>query len=246
LTCLGKPYTFDVVDSIPYEIKRTARRRSIAIRIEPNGTVTVLAPRLALGVFIERFVRTRTNWIRRTLETFETYRLKNPPKEFTSGESFPVWGREARLDVIDSPTATSPSCELVDGTLRVTVPSAENSIAGKRTQGLLRDWYRRQTETKLRESLPPWAARMGVTPAKVTVANQTKRWGSCSSKGNLRFNWRLSMMPPSILDYVIVHELAHLEAHNHSKRFWDLVRNVLPDFKERRLWLRKNGLHLCL
>ena len=110
----------------------------------------------------------------------------------------------------------------------------------------LRDWYAGQTEARLKELIPLWTARMGVVPGKIKVANQRKRWGSCSPKGDLRFNARLSMMPPTILESVVVHELAHIKEHNHSKRFWSIVESVLPDYKARRRWLQTNGSPLGL
>jgi predicted metal-dependent hydrolase len=229
---------------IAYDLKRSHRRRSVAIRVEPDGKVTVLAPRFALGYFIDRLVQKRTDWIRQKLDYFEAYRRKNPPKEFVSGESFPIWGREYRLKVVGITKEDRPSCELVDGRLRVSIRTVDDPSAGRLVQGLLRDWYARQTEERLQDVLPKLAVLMGVAPATIKVVNQKKRWASCSRKGNLRFNWRLSMMPPSILDYVIVHELAHIRAHDHSRRFWDVVHSALPDFKNRRLWLRENGLHL--
>lgn len=93
--------------------------------------------------------------------------------------------------------------------------------------------------------LPPrlavFAARMGVTYGRVTIRNQKTRWGSCSSKGNLNFNCVLMLAPPEIQDYVLVHELAHRKEMNHSARFWAVVEGILPDYKERRKWLRVNG-----
>ena len=82
---------------------------------------------------------------------------------------------------------------------------------------------------------------MGVTYGKVTLREQKTRWGSCSSKGNLNFNWKLALMPDEILDYVVVHELAHRMEMNHSDKFWKIVENVLPDYRERLSWLKANG-----
>ena len=82
---------------------------------------------------------------------------------------------------------------------------------------------------------------MQVTYGRITIRDQKSRWGSCSGKGNLNFNWRLILAPEEVLDYVVVHELAHRLEMNHSVRFWGHVERVLPDYKDRRLWLRKNG-----
>lgn len=86
-----------------------------------------------------------------------------------------------------------------------------------------------------------YAEKMQVTYGKLTIREQKTRWGSCSSKGNLNFNWKLVLMPEEILDYVVVHELAHRREMNHSPEFWKVVEHVLPDYRERRKWLREHG-----
>ena len=84
---------------------------------------------------------------------------------------------------------------------------------------------------------------MGVTPKTVKVANQKRRWGSCSARGALRFSWRMARLPEDVFDYIVVHELAHLKQMNHSPRFWSVVESVCPNHKSHRRWLRKN---VCL
>ena len=102
---------------------------------------------------------------------------------------------------------------------------------------------RREGIERAKQILPAriqyYAKIMGVTYGKVTLREQKTRWGSCSSKGNLNFNWKLALMPDEILDYVVVHELAHRMEMNHSDKFWKIVENVLPDYRERRKWLKE-------
>ena len=89
------------------------------------------------------------------------------------------------------------------------------------------------------ERVAYYAPKVGVTYGNITIRNQKSRWGSCSAKGNLNFNWKLALMPDEILDYVVVHELAHRMEMNHSDKFWKIVENVLPDYRERRKWLKE-------
>lgn len=100
---------------------------------------------------------------------------------------------------------------------------------------------RREGIERAKQILPAriqyYAKIMGVTYGRITLREQKTRWGSCSSKGNLNFNWKLALMPDEILDYVVVHELAHRMEMNHSDKFWKIVENVLPDYRERRKWL---------
>ena len=97
----------------------------------------------------------------------------------------------------------------------------------------------------IRDRVDYFADQTGLQYRKVSLSNARKRWGSCNSKGDLRFNWRLILAPPEVLDYLVVHELMHLCVKNHSKIFWKEVEQVLPDYKLSRVWLRDNGVLLC-
>lgn len=101
--------------------------------------------------------------------------------------------------------------------------------------------YRCQAGKVLAARAAYYAEQMGVDYGRITVKETKTRWGSCSTKGNLNFHWKLILMPQEILDYVVVHELAHRREMNHSERFWKIVRGILPDYEERRKWLKENG-----
>ncbi|MBS5065230.1 MAG: M48 family metallopeptidase [Hungatella hathewayi] len=98
--------------------------------------------------------------------------------------------------------------------------------------------YRRQAAKTLAERTAYWAERMGVTYGRITIREQVTRWGSCSAKGNLNYNWKLILVPKELLDYVVVHELAHRREMNHSNRFWEIVEKELPDYRQRRKALK--------
>lgn len=101
--------------------------------------------------------------------------------------------------------------------------------------------YREKARERLTERMAYFAALMGVSYNRIAIRSSRTRWGSCSVRGNLSFHWKLILMPPQILDYVVVHELAHRKEMNHSRRFWDQVEQVLPDYKQRRTWLKEKG-----
>ena len=105
-------------------------------------------------------------------------------------------------------------------------------------------WYRSHADKKIRERVKKYQKQIGEEPNSIKVKKQKKRWGSCSSKRNLNFNWKLIMAPMSVIDYLVVHELAHLKYSNHSKEFWNLVEAVIPNYKEKQEWLRINGRRL--
>ncbi len=104
--------------------------------------------------------------------------------------------------------------------------------------------YRKAAREYFPKRVSHYAHMLGVTYGKISIRDQKTRWGSCSSEGNLSFNWRLILAPPDVLDYVVIHELCHRKEMNHSKEFWALVESLMPDYKECRIWLRKNGKDL--
>jgi predicted metal-dependent hydrolase len=106
----------------------------------------------------------------------------------------------------------------------------------------LMDWYFEHAENKVKERLDRFAQQIGKWPASVEIKRQVRRWGSCSRNGMVRLNWKIIMAPLSIIDYVIVHELCHLMYPQHSFQFWQKVQSIIPDYKKRRDWLKRNGL----
>lgn len=106
--------------------------------------------------------------------------------------------------------------------------------------------YRQAAKEYIPKRVAFFANELGVTYGTVTIRDQKTRWGSCSSKGNLSFNWRLILAPPKVLDYVVVHELCHRKEMNHSSRFWTLVESIMPDYRDHRKWLKENGGKLTL
>ena len=107
-------------------------------------------------------------------------------------------------------------------------------------------WYRQRFADIVKERLDEYSVQLKAAPCKVVIKDQKTRWGSCSKKGNINLNWRLIMTPIEIIDYVVVHELCHLKIMNHSKDFWNLVESILPDYYERRKWLKVNENRLVI
>ncbi len=111
---------------------------------------------------------------------------------------------------------------------------------------ILKKWYIAQARKILNERVLVYSRGLGVEPARIAVRGQSKRWGSCSAKGNLNLNWKLVMAPPIILDYVVAHELCHLRHPNHQSEFWLMLGGLMPDYADRRDWLKQNGHKLGL
>jgi len=110
---------------------------------------------------------------------------------------------------------------------------------------MLERWYKIQAAALILEKLDRWSAKLGVNHHKVTIRGQRSRWGSCSRKGNLSFNWKLMMAPEAVIDYVVIHELAHLKQMNHSKKFWQLVAEHCPEWHDCKKWLQNHESELA-
>ena len=128
-------------------------------------------------------------------------------------------------------------CKVEAGRLKIYTAGADASAA----KLVARNWYKSQTAAKADLYSRKYCKQLAVQPGKLIVAEQASRWGSCSKNSDIRLNWRLSMMPPAIIEYVVVHELCHIKIKSHSPRFWSLLKSVLPDYEKRRQWLRLNG-----
>jgi predicted metal-dependent hydrolase len=176
---------------IPYILKPSRRRRTLALQVNGQHEVTVFAPHHLPGFSIDRFLQARAGWLLKKLDHFAEMNRRFPPRVLTLSELTQHKERAAEL---------------------------------------------------VTDSVQRFAPLLNVHPKKIAIANQKRRWGSCSARGDLRFNWRLAMMPAPIANYVVVHELAHMRVPNHSAKFWTTVQSILPDYKARRAWLRTNSL----
>ena len=223
--------------SIRYTVSRSARRRkTVSITVHPEKGVLVAAPMRTLDREIESIVRKRASWIlRKLLED----RPRRPARQLVTGETLYYLGREVPL-FVQFTHDPSPSVSFEAGTLRLGCPGGlEEEERGSVLRQTLLAWYMGRAEELMRESVERWRSAVGASPVRISISDQKTRWGSCSSKGNLRFNWRLAMVDRELVDYVAVHELSHLLVANHSAAFWKEVARVIPDYESRRRRLRE-------
>lgn len=229
-----------------YTLNITKRRKSICLRVDRNSNVVVSAPKFFNKSVLQKFVQKKADWIVDKQKTFQNFMQMYPPKEFRSGETFPLLGRKYRLMVARVVDIKQPYCKLEDGRLKVFVDGQTGYELDEVVKDLVRECYISVTEKKVNAIICRHVGTLAVMPGKVSVVEQKKRWGSCSKKGNLRFNWRLSAMPVPVIEYIVVHELCHLKALDHSERFWRILKSVLPNHEKYRQWLRENGLQFSL
>jgi predicted metal-dependent hydrolase len=234
------PFGRSVID---YRIERSTRRETVTIAVDRGAGVVLKAPDNARMSRLDDIVRTKAPWILQRLVEFREFGPGPTPKEFVAGEGYSYLGRSYRLKIRLSSNTTKPFAFLHGAFLSVVLPRGDT--ADHRDANVKRAvvaWYRRQADRRLPERVEVYASRAGVCPPSVLVREQEKRWGSCNSKGELRFNWRVMMAPMSLVDYVVAHEVCHLVVHDHSTRFWKLLRTILPDYEERRARLRVEGV----
>ena len=227
---------------IEYTIVRSARRKkTIEIRVEQDRGVVVLASMRALRVQLDAMVRQRADWIALTMAEQAEAALK-AQRRFSDGATLLYLGNEMTLasEVVDGEFI---SVRVEDGAFRIGLPAiVGDDKRDAAVAAALTEWYKRRAAVLLPQAVERWQDRVSNRkPMRTLIRNQRKRWGSCSSDGSLRLNWRAVMPPPPIIDYLVVHELAHLDEMNHSARFWELVARHIPDHKARRNRLHEIG-----
>ncbi len=228
--------------SIPYTIRRSPRARRLRLVVAP-GRVEVVAPSRLSARQIEAFVHAKRRWLHEKTRALRERALDSMPERYVSGTSILFRGRFRRLWV-DSAATTEPSLRYASA-FHVTVPS---EVTGAEREALVRDlvvgWLRSRAHEEALEIVRRYAERLGAAPKRIRIGNQKTLWGSCSSRGTISLNWRLMAAPKPIYEYVVVHELCHLRERNHGPRFWRLVGTLMPDYRERRAWLKKHGVAL--
>jgi predicted metal-dependent hydrolase len=212
-----------------------SRRKTLALIVKPDGSLVVRAPLRASEKSIWEFIEMHTDWIRKKqAEAFAA--LPPQPRQYVQGETFMYLGNAYALEIVSGqkrPLFLEENFKLAE--------SAQDSAAMA-----FERWYRAKAKQILNERVNLYASQYGFQYKKIGITSARTRWGSCSPNGSLNFSWRLILAPLEAIDYVVVHELVHTVVHNHSKSFWKKVEKIMPDYKERRKWLRKNGEQLIL
>jgi predicted metal-dependent hydrolase len=231
---------------IAYAIERSARRNTLTIAVDLRRGVVVRAPRELTVERIAEVVRRKAPWILRRLAEFSELPTPPLPREFINGEGFLYLGRHYRLKVRRTSDGAG-SVKLWGGWFNVALPEGgtDHDRPGRIRLALVA-WYKERARMRLTERVALFAERLGDAPPPVHIRGQEKRWGSCSHKGELRFNWRVIMAPLPLVDYVVAHEVCHLKLKNHSNAFWRLLRRLMPDYEQRRARLRVMGVQFQL
>lgn len=220
------------IDDLEFEVRRSPRRKTLGITVDRQGELIINAPPECPSAAMEEFVREKRFWIFTKLAEKEILRVEAPRREFVSGEGHPYLGRSYRLLLVD---AQDVPLKLERGRFRL--------LRSEAAQGRAHfiSWYSGHARSWLAGRVDRWTGRIGVEPKGLEVRELGFRWGSCGASGTVNFHWATILLPPRIVDYIIVHELAHLQESTHTPEFWLLVERTMPDFGERREWLARHG-----
>ena len=216
---LGEGRTLEI------RVRTSARARHFRLVSGIEGVEAVVPPGYDEGR-LASFVESKKSWIARTAQHYDKIRERTGHQD---GALYYL-GNRYRYHIIKD---RQQSATISEG-MKVVTFHVTNKRSYRRN---IKAWYREQTRTIIAERLPAIASRMGLQYNRVTIKSQRSRWGSCSKKRNLNFNLLLSAAPAEVIDYVIVHELAHITELNHSKRFWDIVASADPGFEKHKEWL---------
>lgn len=219
---------------IPIDNIVHTRRKTIALIVQRDGTLTVRAPLRMSEARIHAFAEAHADWIAKN-QAKARASAPPPPKRYEEGEKFLFLGRSYPLKIV----ARQRRRLDFDGSAFKMAKSA----LPKATEAFV-NWYKEQAALLLPGRILIQAELYGFHYKKIRISSARTRWGSCSSTGTLSFAYRLMMAPPQVVDYVVVHELVHTKIKNHSKTFWHRVGEIMPDYKTYLAWLKKNGRYL--
>ena len=225
------------VDDLVFAVRWSRRRRTIGISVAREGELRVLAPAGVPARKLESAVRAKLPWVRRKLAEFEALGPPPPGPRFVDGERLPYLGRMYRLALVDAAEPHGAPVALRRGRFELT-----RGLDGE-ARVAFAHWYTERARARLNARVAHYAPLVGATPTGIVVRDLgTRRWGICEARTRVvTFHWELVLQPPEIIDYVVVHELAHLHEPNHGPRFWRRVAAVMPDWKRRRAALSSHG-----
>lgn len=224
---------------IHFDLTRSDRKTA-SIYVERDGSVSVHVPRALTEEKLGRMMEAKRVWIYKSLAEWRDLNAARVAREYVNGEGFEYLGRSYRLKL---EARQQEPLLLKDGFF--CLRSALVGDDGSSAQEAFRAFYREKGLLRLPERVAYYQPKLGVNAKAVRVMELQHRWASCSTTG-VNFHWKVMMMPPRIIDYIVVHELAHLLHPNHTQRFWNEVDKVMPDYDERKSWLRSRGARMSL
>lgn len=216
------------------------KRKTMSLEIKRDGIINVIAPNGLDKTFIVDKVKNKSDWIIKKLDEIEVLNNNRYIRSYESGDIFLYLGKEYMLEVLVDKITIGTSVSLENNKLIVRSNSNNKDVI----QRALKKWYTDETLGIVKERINYYKLFFEDTVTSIKIKDQKSRWASCTYKNEILFNLRCSMMPIQIIDYIVVHEMCHMEHRNHSKDFYLAVERILPDYKERVKWLKNNGVRM--
>jgi len=226
--------------TITYTVKRSLRAKHVRLELRRTTGLTVVVPNSYQTGQLPELLKSKERWILRNLARCSHFQSPSADKELGSGDTVPYLGRDLALCKREDHRGAG-SVTLEGTTLSVSPGLFKNGIL----ELALEQWYRTEAARLINERADKLSSQMGNSYKRIVIRGQKTRWGSCSYKKNLSFNWKLIMAPEPVIDYVIIHELTHLKEMNHSKRFWELVAQYCPEWRDYKKWLKQHEVNLA-
>lgn len=211
-----------------------SKRKTLALSVTRDAMLVVKAPKFTPQMYINSFIKLHENWIHEQIARALVHK-KVSSKTYQDGETFLFLGIERKLRMGDYPEVV-----LKQNTLYFP------QVLQFRAQKQLISWYKKQARDIISQQVREFSSRMNTSCASLTFSDTRSQWGSCTVDNKLQFSWRLIMAPILVVNYVVVHELAHTIEKNHSRDFWRIVRSYCPSYNRQRKWLNDHGNELVV
>jgi predicted metal-dependent hydrolase len=225
--------------TITYTVRRSLRAKRIRLEVRLQTGLTVVVPHSYNIGQLPKLLKSKERWISSNLARCSHFQSISAKRELRIGDAIPYLGRDLKLVKQENHSGVD-SITLKGDMLTVSPELFKDGIL----ELALEQWYRTEAVKLISERIDKLSFQMGISYKRIVIRGQKTRWGSCSRKKNLSFNWKLIMAPEPVIDYVIIHELSHMKEMNHSKRFWELVAQSCPGWREHKKWLKQHEADL--
>ena len=216
----------------------SSRRVRITLKVSSKGVFLHIPTKLPMDI-VHNLIDERTGWIKQQLAKQPN---PEPERQWQHGDSLSLFGQSYELQLQQK--GDSPKVTLTDNA--IILSARLHRIGLKTRRQAIVNWYKQQAEIYLNKRTAELSEQTGLIPKSITIKTYKARWGSCNIKGEIQYNWQIMQAGPSVIDYLIIHELCHLQHHNHGKGFWQLVERHCPNFRQEQVWLKQNGHKLQL
>lgn len=231
--------------TVPCTFTESRKSRYIRLVVNSDGLKVIRPVRAGIGD-VEKIIREKSDWILKHYIDLHSKKAERTERNWTSGEKVLYKGESYYVNVFSNRhklASVGFDGKGFDVFVYEDLPAQDRK---KLIETAFKKWFVKVAHEYIKERLDYHCRVLGLRYSRIKIREQKTRWGSCSKKGNLNFNWKLIMAPPWVIDYVVIHEICHLRYLNHSKAYWGMVESIMPEYKRARDWLKKNGARLVL